>query len=254
MNNSTLARCAALAIACVLTCMVPNGPAAAQPNAALATAAPQNGAAAAASQSAAVTIAETLLFQTDHLQNIHAPATLTYAFHKAGSVEPGFDDKVQLIFSKDKPAATMLFLSGPRQRQLADVDNPEGNPVLLAFLERDIAEMHRLTGGASNYFRKRIRLALAEAAQVVPRRFSYAGKNVDGREVIIEPYRNDPMHERFESYVGKRYSFIISAQVPGGIYQVHAAVPGAAKNPGGAGGQPLLDETLTLVSLEQSQR
>ena len=43
---------------------------------------------------------------------------------------------------------------------------PEGNPVLLYFLERDIREMERLTGGKSGYFRKAIRLALARSASV----------------------------------------------------------------------------------------
>lgn len=274
MKDSTLLRGAALAGAIVLACMVlagpalarmgtPGVPAAAAPQpATLRPATPQPAAPQPATQ---ITTAEVLLFQTNHLENIRAPATLTYAFHKAGDAEPGFDDKVQLILSKDKPAASLVFLSGPRQRQLPEVDNPEGNPVLLAFLERDIAEMHRLTGGASNYFRKRIRLALAEAAQVQPRRFRFAGKTIDGREVTIEPYRDDPMHDRFESYVGKRYSFILSADVPGGVYQVHAAVPGAVPGvaPGAVLGAPrpvkgdspmLMDETLTLVSLEHGRR
>lgn len=285
MKDMTLLRGAALAGAIVLACMVLAGPALARAGTpgVLAQAAPQSNAVQAAGRqpgapqagapqpatprpaapqpATPITTAEVLLFQTNHLENIRAPATLTYAFHKAGDAEPGFDDKVQLILSKDKPAASLVFLSGPRQRQLPEVDNPEGNPVLLAFLERDIAEMHRLTGGASNYFRKRIRLALAEAAQVQPRRFRFAGKTIDGREVTIEPYRDDPMHDRFESYVGKRYSFILSADVPGGVYQVHAAVPGAM--PGAAPGAPrplkgagpmLMDETLTLVSLEHGRR
>lgn len=283
MKDSTLLRGAALAGAIVLACMVlarpalarmstPGVPAAAAPQPAAprpATPPPAAPQPATPPPATPITTAEVLLFQTNHLENIRAPATLTYAFHKAGDAEPGFDDKVQLILSKGKPAASLVFLSGPRQRQLPEVDNAEGNPVLLAFLERDIAEMHRLTGGASNYFRKRIRLALAEAAQVQPRRFRFAGKTIDGREVTIEPYRDDPMHDRFESYVGKRYSFILSADVPGGVYQVHAAVPGAVPGavlgvaPGAVLGTPrpvkgdspmLMDETLTLVSLEHGRR
>jgi hypothetical protein len=193
----------------------------------------------------AISVAETLLFQTDHLQNVRAPLTLTYAFRKLGSLEPGFDDRVQVILAVDKPAVTMHFLSGPRERKAADAEDAAGNPALLGFLERDIAEMQRLTGGSVNYFRKRIRLALAEAAQVRPRRFTYGGKPIDGREVSIEPYRNDPLHQRFEQYVGKRYTFVVSEQVPGGLYQVRGALPGAA---------PLMDETLTLVSAESGRR
>jgi len=195
-----------------------------------------------------VSPAEALLFQTNHLQNVRAPSTLTYAFHKEGSVEPGFDDKVRLRLTEEKPAATLEFLSGPRQYNAPAVDDPEGNPVLLGFLEHDIAEMQRLTGGSSAYFRKRIRLALAESAQVRPRRFTYAGKPVDGREIVIVPYKNDPMHARFEQFTGKRYTFVVSPQVPGGIYQVRAAAEGTSGRP------VLIDESLTLVGAGTSAR
>lgn len=197
----------------------------------------------------AISIAETLLFQTNHLQNVRAPLTLTYAFHKAGSLEPGFDDQVQVVLTEGKPAVAMRFLTGARQHPMPDPETAEGNPVLLGFLERDIAEMKRLTGGSANYFRKRIRLALAETAQVRPKRFTWDGKPVDGREVSIEPYRNDPMAERFVRYVPKRYTFVISAQVPGGVYQVGSALAAAA-----AGGAPLIDESLTLVSAGNGRR
>ena len=204
----------------------------------------------------AISQAETLLFQTNHLHNVAAPLTLTYAFHKAGSLEPGFDDQVEVMLmnakpegkSDVKPSVTMHFLSGARQRKTPDAENAEGNPALLGFLERDIAEMQRLTGGAGNYFRKRIRLALAEAAQVRPARFTYAGKPVEGREVSIEPYRNDPLAQRFERYVPKRYTFVVSAQVPGGVYRMGSVVAGPV------GGAALMEETLTLVSAANQKR
>lgn len=193
----------------------------------------------------AISAAETLLFQTNHLQNVRAPATLTYAFHKEGSAAPGFDDEVRLVLADGKPTATLQFLTGARQVAAPPVDNPEGNPVLLGFLEHDIAEMQRLTGGARNHFRQRIRLALAESAQVRASHFSYAGKTVDGSEIVIQPYQTDPMRARFEQYAGKRYTFVVSPQVPGGVYQVRAAAAGAA------GGPVLLEETLTLVGVDQ---
>lgn len=190
--------------------------------------------------------AETLLFQTDHLRNVQAPSTLSYTFHKEGSAEAGFDDQVRLVLAAGAPSSTLQFLSGARQVPAPPVDNPQGNPVLLGFLEHDIAEMQRLTGGSRNYFRKRIRLALAESAQVSPRHFTYAGKDIEGREIVITPYRDDPMHARFETYVGKRYSFVVSPQVPGGVYQVRAATMGAA------GRAALIEETLTFAGASTS--
>ena len=192
-----------------------------------------------------VSPAESLLFQTNHLQNLQMPATVRYAFHKAGSAEPGFDDQVRLVLAAGTSSATLEFLTGPRQTTAPAVDNPEGNPVLLGFLEHDIAEMQRLTGGARNHFRQRIRLALADSAQVRASRFSYAGKTVDGSEVVIQPYQNDPMRARFEQYAGKRYTFVVSPQVPGGIYQVRTVAAGAA------GAPVLLEETMTLADVDQ---
>ena len=230
--------------------------------------------------------AETLLFQTKHLDQLRPPSVLLYKFRKAGSLEESFDDTVTLALDASK-ATTVQFLSGPHRYPMPEIDHAEGNPVLLAFLERDIADMHRLTGGASNYFRKRIRLALAETAQVKTRRFDYLGQVREGREVCIEPYRDDPMRERFRQFAGKRYTFLLSTSVPGSVYQLRTLVPdvsgkdqqaaarappagvtppgGMRAAPGdatsacgsamatGTGKMALVDETLTLVGLQQTK-
>ena len=67
---------------------------------------------------------------------------------------------------------------GERQVALPALNGAQGNPVLLGFLERDISEMKRMTGGSTSYFRKRIRIALAEAASVEPVTVSYGGRQV----------------------------------------------------------------------------
>lgn len=234
----------------------------------------------------AVSPAETLLFETDHLARIKRPAMLVYEFRKMSNVEPGFSDKVQLDLasSKGKTNATLHFLSGTHQHDIPALEDAHGNPVLLGFLERDIAEMKRLTGGSAAYFRKRIRMALAEGAQISAQSISYQGKSLPAKAVRIQPYLNDPMHARFEPYVHKAYTFVVSEGVPGGIYQVRSSLengsgravtgaeparpmaadapakgaPAPATAPGNAApgprpGEPLpsIDETLTLVSVAQ---
>jgi hypothetical protein len=218
--------------------------------------------------------AEVLLFETDHLAKMKTPATLVYEFRKRSNVEPAFTDSVELDVSRDKGQvhATLRFLSGERRRALPEVDDAHGNPVLLGFLEHDIAEMKRLTGGSVTYFRKRIRMALANGAQVTPQRITFEGKTLEGTSVRIEPYRDDPMHARFENYVRKTYTFVLSEAVPGGVYQVStslantegkptpgtiartaapAAAPATAQPgataPGAA--MPVIDETLTLAKV-----
>jgi hypothetical protein len=239
-----------------------------------------------------VSPAEVLLFETDHLARMKAPATLLYEFRKLSNVEPAFTDSVQLDVSSSKGQvhAALHFLSGARQRELPEVDDAHGNPVLLGFLEHDIAEMKRLTGGSVTYFRKRIRMALATSAQVTPQRITYQGKTVEGKAVRIQPYLDDPMRARFEIYTRKTYTFVFSDAVPGGVYQVRtslanagdgrtppgavvartaapavatpkAAVPAVAQSGVAQPGQaapgaapPVIDETLTLVKVVGTNR
>lgn len=218
-----------------------------------------------------VSPAEVLLFETDHLARVKAPATLVYEFRKTSNVEPGFTDSVRVDVSRSKGKlhAALHFLTGERKRELPDIDDVHGNPVLLGFLERDIAEMKRLTGGSVGYFRKRIRMALAEGAQVTPQRITYGGATVEGKAVRIQPYLDDPLGARFGDYLRKTYTFVLSEGVPGGVYQVSTSLangaagrPGAvlartaAATPAAAPGaaSPVIDETLTLVKVVDPQR
>lgn len=193
--------------------------------------------------------AETLLFQTDHLKNVAPPATLSYAFSKSGSAEPGFDDTVELRLRTREGAkyASVAFLSAERKTACPEVTGAEGNPVLLCFLERDIREMERLTGGRSGYFRRAIRLALARSAKVARTRVSAAGRELAAREITVTPYAEDPLKDRIGKYASKTYVFTLSAAVPGGLYSVRAFVPvapGAASDP-----PPLIEERLSFVRI-----
>ncbi|GGZ09672.1 hypothetical protein ACFFTM_04175 [Pseudoduganella plicata] len=184
-----------------------------------------------------VSPAEVLLFETDHLAELRAPATLVYDFRGHGDAP--FTDTVRLDLAQrgGGTRATVRFLSGERRYELPQLDDARGNPVLLGFLERDIAQMGRLTGGSATYFRKRIRMALAAGAQVVAQPIAWHGKQVPARLVRIQPYRDDPLHARLERYAGKTYRFVLSDSVPGGVYQLGTALADGAPD----------DETLTLV-------
>ncbi len=177
-----------------------------------------------------VSEAETILFDTDHLKNLNQPTSILYHFKKDGQLEAGFEDQVKVDISKvtatGSKTASMRFLTGARKASdVPPVDDVKGNPVLLGFLERDLIEMKRLTGGSTNYFRKRIRLALVDKASVKPTNFSYDGKEIKGKEVSVKPFIDDPMKQKMEKYVNKQYVFLLSDQVPGGVYQVRSIVP-----------------------------
>lgn len=187
--------------------------------------------------------AETLLFMTNHLRGAKLPTQLQYTFRKDGSLEASFDDSVDVDVKGEGGGklVTTRFLSDSRAIKYPPVENAEGNPVILWFLDRDIKEMERLTGGKSPYFRKRIRLALANAAEVRPVKFSFEGKEVSGTEIKVSPYLDDPNKAKFGKVSpAKYYVFTLSDQVPGGVYQIRAVVPGEA------GGKPVIDEMLTF--------
>jgi hypothetical protein len=200
-----------------------------------------------------VSPAETLLFETDHLARLKAPATLVYAFRKESNVEPGFRDEVRLDLARvnGKLSATLHFLSGEHKQDIPALEEAHGNPVLLGFLEHDIADMKRLTGGSTSYFRKRIRMALAQGAEVTRQTIAFQGQTVQAQAVRIQPYLNDPMHARFEKYLHKTYTFIFSDQVPGGLYRLHTSLgtPEMVRTAAAPTDGPLIEETLTLTGV-----
>jgi hypothetical protein len=194
----------------------------------------------------AISAAEKLLFQTDHLKNVVPPAALSYAFRKGGSAEAGFDDTVELRVRMLDGAkqASVTFLSAEHKSGCPEVPRAEGNPVLLCFLERDIREMERLTGGKSGYFRRAIRLALARSARVARTGVSFGGRERTANEITVVPYADDPLKDRIGKYASKTYVFTLSGEVPGGVYSVRTFVPSPE---GSSNGAPLLEERLTLM-------
>jgi hypothetical protein len=189
--------------------------------------------------------AEQALFVTNHLGALKPSTTLHYRFRKSGSMEPGFDDTATIALSAQPDgkccAAASEFLSGPRRLALPEIEAAQGNPVILYFLERDIREMERLTKGKANYFRKRIRMAVADAATLTEVSLPYQGRNVAARQITITPYADDPLRARFEHLVNKRYVFTLSDAVPGGVLSIRTQVDAAA-----AGTPPLLAEEMAL--------
>lgn len=189
--------------------------------------------------------AEQALFLSDHLSSLKPSTTLHYRFRKGGSLEAGFDDSAAIALTAQPDgkccAAAAEFLSGNRRLALPGIEAAQGNPAILFFLERDIREMQRLTKGQPNYFRKRIRIAVAEAATIRDVTLPFQGRNVAAREISITPYTDDPLRARFEQLVNKRYVFTLSDAVPGGVLSIRTQVDAPA-----AGTPPLLAEEMAL--------
>jgi hypothetical protein len=190
-------------------------------------------------------VAERALFMDNQLANLQPPATVRYGYRKSGSLETPFEDTATLTLAK-KPdgsccAATAEFLTGQRRVTLPELESPQANPVILYFLERDIHEMQRLTKGQHNYFRKRIRMAVYEGAKVRDVTLPYRGASVQGKEITISPYLDDPLRTRYEKLANKQYVFTLSSAVPGGVYSMHSRIAGAS-----ADAEPLIEEDLRI--------
>lgn len=196
--------------------------------------------------------AETLLFETNHLKEIRQPLSLHYDFRKSGSLEPEYRDSVEIAIRVIAPdgakGVSTRYLSGDRLRNFPPVAHARGNPVLMYFLERDIHEMQRLTGGNWRYFQQRIRLALADKAQVRAVSFRHGNEEMKGQEIRITPYADDPQKARYQKLAGKYYVFVLSDAIPGGVYQVRAVVPDEKV---GQTAGALMEETLTFAGVRR---
>ncbi|BAL27139.1 hypothetical protein AZKH_p0256 (plasmid) [Azoarcus sp. KH32C] len=198
-----------------------------------------------AADTAPISEAERRVFEDAHLDNLPATASLHYRYRRTEAGQPEVDDEVVLNARRDKGQGRVVqvdYLHGERHLALPDVEHPSSNPLILYFLEADVRDMHRRLGGQENYFRRRIRLALAEGAQVSNVVVSYAGKTLPATRVEIRPYAADAEQERLRGMGGKTYRFTLSPQVPGGVYELSTQVAAAA------GGQPLIEEVVTLRS------
>lgn len=186
-------------------------------------------AAAGMGQAQEISAPEKLLFLTNHFSNVKQPTRLTYAYRQEAPAAEAFSDQVQLEVVKPNDdgtaAVTVRFLSGPHEIPIPPIDHAQGNPAILGFLERDIAEMKRLTGGATGYFRKRIRLALAAPGLPVKNvAVSYDGHEIPAQQITVQPYTDDPLKDRFGKFADKKYVFIVSATVPGSLYQISTSL------------------------------
>ncbi|MFZ0791668.1 MAG: hypothetical protein WAM94_18805, partial [Chromatiaceae bacterium] len=61
--------------------------------------------------------------------------------------------------------------------------------------------------------------------------------------VAVTPFTDDPNVDKFPLYARKRYDFLFTEEIPGGLYQIHTAVPD------GSGAEAMIDETMTFRDL-----
>jgi hypothetical protein len=157
--------------------------------------------------------AERMLFMQPHMTGIEPMTELDYAVDYSGPPAK-VSDTVRVIVMSPGNAKNDARLTD----RTGNVDVPGGlpcNPVII-------------------YFQQRVRLALAASPAITPVSAEALGlknsKNVNARQIVIQPYLNDPNADRFAQYVGKRYTFVISDDVPGRVLLIRTEVPGAGND------------------------
>jgi len=198
--------------------------------------------------------ANTELFLTDHLGKVNTPSRLVYDFRKTGTSEEGFDDTVEVRFvgtpAEQEKQVEIVFFTGEHSRTVPPMTVSDGNPVIMMFLQREVSEMGRLTGGSWRHFQKMIKLALENEAQVTKVKVPYGDQASPGLKIRITPYLEDPLLANFKRFAYRYYEFTLSGNVPGYVYQIRTVDPGnEGENKKAANSDPLVEETLTYRTL-----
>ncbi len=177
--------------------------------------------------------AQITLFESDHLHGIDSAERLEYRFdQRAGEAtedpKANFTDRVDVDVRPRSDGAKDVwidFLSGEHHMPFPPLMGFHGNPVIMFFLERDVIEMNRLTGGAVTYFRNRIRQAFVDQAEVHAIEVERDGKKLPATEINLRPFKGDSHVAVFPGLADKRYRFVLADTVPGTVYEIDAEAP-----------------------------
>ena len=115
----------------------------------------------AASPAGAATVADQV-FGAGLMDDVRQPTVLHYRYEMRGQgIEPAITGPIAMDVREvkedgDKQVFFDMF-AGADRRQLGPVAAHEQNPLVLLLLQRDVAKMAKLTGGAAGYFQQQVR-------------------------------------------------------------------------------------------------
>ncbi|QFR31950.1 hypothetical protein GBB76_01795 [Ancylobacter sp. TS-1] len=175
-----------------------------------------------------------LFFETPYLAKVAPGTTLNYSYkHVAAEAKLGesFDETLAMAVTAPaddptKRVADVAIHRGDREGEAGPFPTLNGNPIALILLERDVKEMAQLTKGSPFYLRNRVRENLG-TGKVEPARFTYDGKEVEGWKLSFTPFIQDPNKDKLLELAGRRYEFLFSDAVPGGLYSIDVVTPKA---------------------------
>jgi hypothetical protein len=189
------------------------------------------------------------LFEKSHLANLPAGTSLTYDFVRNGSeprlIGPNFKDTITLditdVADDGSRTVGVKVFNGERGRDERVIQGMIGNPVLVFFLDRAVANFSLLAGGNRAYHKNRFRAAMRTEGGLAPVSFEYDGKVVKGYRLAVRPFTGDRKNvDKMKGYENAHFEILMSDEVPG--YFAEFTSHYDSPKPG----SPSLDERIVL--------
>lgn len=197
------------------------------------------------------------LFDTPHIAELPAGTKLTYNFQRDASepklLGPNFKDDIGVnvdeVTDDGKRTVSIRVFSGDRGRDVRTITGLTGNPVLVFYLDRAVANFGLLAGGSTAYHKNRFRMAMGTKEGLVPAKFQYNGKTVDGYRLAIRPFTGDNRNvSKMKGYENAHFEFLMSDAVPGYFAEFTSSYSSPLK------GSPSLKERIAIEGLGETTK
>ncbi len=191
-----------------------------------------------------------ILFMSPHLSSLPAGAELTYRLERSPSdtqrLGQPFSDEIRLLVTSVDGAGgrdlELRIFTGDRARQVDGLAGLTGNPVLLVFLDRAVADMARLTGLAQPVLKNAIRAGLRDKATSEGVEAQFEGRAVKATRIVVAPFAGEAEPVRMLGYGGSRFEFLISEAAPGMLLELKAMAASTLPD------APRLEERIVLTA------
>jgi hypothetical protein len=196
------------------------------------------------------------LFDKEHIGQLPAGTELTYIFERDGSepklLGPNYKDdiglKVDEVTDDGKRTVSVRVFTGDRGREARTITGLSGNPILVFYLDRAVANFATLAGGNRAYHKNRFRIAMRTKDGLFPTTFKYKGKAVNGYKLAIRPYTGDKNVHKMKGYENAHFEVLVSDEVPGYFAEMTSSYSSPLD------GSPSLKERIVIEGVEETAK
>ena len=167
----------------------------------------------------------TLLMEMEPFTGVTETGRLVYALEESdaeGMREMPVSIVIKRISETGVKDIMLEIGSGEDALQIGPLQALDQNPLIFAFLQRDVNAMAARTGGAAHYFMSLIRDAIVSNTSIEQVEILHEGRTYSARSAKIEPFALEPVRDQFPKLANKNYRIIVSEWIPGGIYQIQS--------------------------------